>query len=436
MKRIVVFIALLIAVLFVCSPLFAEGQKEGGSAKKAELEYWEMQWGPPDSYFPVVEQLVEQFNAEYPNIKVSMQQTPWTNWYQTFITAITSGAAPDVSTGAFPQDVMYSQMGEILPLDSIIDEWKSENNPILDDFVPGSLKLHTYEGKQVGIPWNADPRLTHYRKSYFADAGISPNPKTWDEFLAMSRAIRDKADKVAVVFPVADHGSTQVMLDRMFTNGIGIVDKDINITVEDERFIQTLQFFGTLLEQGLVPEGIAGYLGADAQKMYFSGAAAMYHHAPLQAVRDYPDVEADTGIMAPFAGPGKNAKPRNLTWLNSMMGYTQTKHPEEVKTFIKWWSENNLPLWPEGKAGPFPARMSYMNDPYFKNDWLASAIAEKIMPTSVSPVWPAEILYPEFAQIEGENYIGMALQEVMSGNSDYKMIAKDIAAKVESAFEE
>lgn len=434
MKRFIVLIALLIAVLFVCSPLFAEGQQEGGSAKKAELEYWEMQWGPPDSYYPVVNQLVDQFNAEYPNIKVSMQQTPWTNWYQTFITAITSGAAPDVSTGAFPQDVMYSQMGEILTLDSIVDEWKSENNPILDDFIPGSLKLHTYEGKQVGIPWNADPRLTHYRKSFFSDAGISPNPKTWDDFLSMARAIRDKTGKVPMLFPVGDYNSTQTILNFMFTNNIGITDEDLNITVESEKFIQTLQFFGKMLEDDLVPDGIAGYLGADCEKMYFSDGAAMYHHAPLQAVRSYPEVEEDTGVMAPIAGP--QGEPHNLTWINSMMGYTQTKYPEEVKTFIKWWAENNLPLWPEGKAGPFPARMSYMNDPYFKNDWLASGIAQKIMPTSVSPVWPATILYPEFSQIEGENYMGMALQEVMAGRTDYKAIAKETADRVRSAFEE
>ena len=76
---------------------------------------------------------------------------------------------------------MYAQMGEILYLDSLIDEWEKENNPILKDFVPGGIELHRYDGHQVGIPWNADPRQMHYRKSYFADAGLSANPKTWDD---------------------------------------------------------------------------------------------------------------------------------------------------------------------------------------------------------------------------------------------------------------
>jgi multiple sugar transport system substrate-binding protein len=433
-KQLILF--LVVVGMLVGAPLFGTGTQEGTSGEPVELTYWEMQWGPAESYQPAVNMLVEKFNAENPNINVTVQHTPWSNWYQTFVTAITSGAAPDVSTGAFPQDVMYAQMGEILALDSLVEEWQNENNPILKDFVPGSLELHRYDGHQVGIPWNADPRLVHYRKSYFADAGLGENLKDWEAFLGATRKLKTSSGKYPMVFPVGDHGPTQVMLNVMFTNGIGIVDKNINVTFDSPEVMQVMRgFFGVLADEELVPPGIAGYTGADAQKTFFSDNALLYMHAPLQGIWDYPAIADDTAVLPPFRGPGRNGKPRNLTWLNSMMAYTQSDHPEEGKAFIKWWSENNLPLWTEGHAGPFPARLSYTKDPYFSDQWLSREIAEKVMSTSVSPVWPAEVLYPEFAQIEGENYVGMTLQEIYAGNRDYEGIQKKITGLIKKAFE-
>jgi multiple sugar transport system substrate-binding protein len=436
MKMIVKMKELLVVVFILTAGLlFAGGAQAPSSGEPVKLTYWEMQWGPVETYKPAVDMLVEKFNSARPDVIVTVQHTPWTNWYQTFLTAVTSGAAPDVSTGAFPQDVMYAQMGEILYLDSLVEEWKKENNPILKDFLPGSLELHRYDGHQVGIPWVVSPRLIHYRKSYFANAGISENLNNWDAFLDACRKLKSTSGKYPVVFPVAEHG-IHSMLNIMFTNGIGLTDKELKVTFDSPEVLQVMRdFFGVLADEELVPPGIAGYGHGDAQKSFFSENAVMYMHAPLQNIFQYPALANDSAILPPFRGPGPNGMPRNLTWINPMMGYSQTDHPEEVIDFIKWWSENNKPLWTEGHANGFPDRISYNNDPYFKENWVAREIAEKVLPTSVSPVWPAEFLYPEFSQIEGEGYPAIALQEIYTGNRDYTGIQRRITALIEKAFE-
>jgi multiple sugar transport system substrate-binding protein len=58
-----------------------------------------MIWGAPE-YIDAGKALVAQFNQEHPDITVTYRSIPWANWYQTFVTAIGSGTAPDLSTGA------------------------------------------------------------------------------------------------------------------------------------------------------------------------------------------------------------------------------------------------------------------------------------------------------------------------------------------------
>ena len=72
-----------------------------------ELKFWDMVWGPPE-YITTAKNLVAQFNKSHPTIHVTYQSIPWTNWYQTFATALASGSGPDVSTGAAYQAFQFA----------------------------------------------------------------------------------------------------------------------------------------------------------------------------------------------------------------------------------------------------------------------------------------------------------------------------------------
>src|SRR6267154_1027935 len=88
------------------------------------LQFWDMIWGPPE-YIDTGKALVAQFNQEHPDITVTYRSIPWNNWYQTFLTAIGSGTAPDVSTGAGYQAIQLYDQGAILPIDDVIGQWKT-----------------------------------------------------------------------------------------------------------------------------------------------------------------------------------------------------------------------------------------------------------------------------------------------------------------------
>jgi multiple sugar transport system substrate-binding protein len=69
-------------------------------------------------------------------------------------------------------------------------------------------------------------------------------------------------------------------------------------------------------------------------------------------------------------------------WVNNVMIYKQTKHPDETKTFMKWSSENQKPLWTDGHTGGLVVRKSYATDPYFQNDTNLKIIFDKWLPVA------------------------------------------------------
>lgn len=464
MKKMKKFIALCIALLIVISlaactktddskksadattaeksTTSADAGKTAGSADKTPeitLKYWDMLWSAFDSYEPTVKGLANKF-TEKTGIKVEVQIIPWENHYQTFMTAINSGAAPDVCTGGAFQAVQYAAMDQVLDLSSIIEEWKKDGSNILDDFIPGSIELQQYKGIQAGIPWNSDVRILYYRTDYFADAGYKGKDAygthTFDELLKIFRDIKKvHPDVIPFIFPAGDYTGTHIMLSFMAANGTGVTDENYQANLESKEFKELLQFFATCRKEGLVSESAATYVDSDIQKLYASGKVAMvWGPNPSYLEVDYPDIQAVTDLMEAPIGPSGKA-PKNLVWINPIIGFKQTKHPEETKAFIKFWAENNLTVYVDGKTGPLPVRKSFLNDPYFTSAWLPVKIVERnLLNTASSPVYPAANLYPEIADIEGNNYVGEALQRVLLGETDFDLIAAEQNAKIVEAL--
>lgn len=116
-----------LAVLAMTSVTILLSSFAGQAKDHVDLQFWDMIWGGPE-YIEAGKALVAQFNQEHPDITVTYRSIPWTNWYQTFLTAIGSGTAPDLSTGAGYQAVQLYDQGAILPIDDVISQWKADGN--------------------------------------------------------------------------------------------------------------------------------------------------------------------------------------------------------------------------------------------------------------------------------------------------------------------
>jgi multiple sugar transport system substrate-binding protein len=413
---------ILAASIVACSSESADNGSSGNNDTKkeesketVELDFWDMVWGPPE-YIETAKKLVEQFNGEHPNIKVTYQSTPWSNWYQTFSTAIASGTAPDISTGAGYQAFQFYDMGAILPIDSVIEEWRKEGK--LDDFYPGAIETLKYDGHYVSIPWGIDIRIPYYRKDLFEKAGLDA-PTNWQELRAAAKALT-KDGKFGMVIQ-SDTGGTHYFYTLLLNNGGGLFTEDKKLDFMNERNVEAAQFISDLVKDGSVNPASAGFKGDDATKSFGQGDSAIILEGP--GFKDaLPELKDQIGLISPIQG--SHGDKATIRWVNNVMVYKQTEHPEEAKTFLKWWSENNEPLWTEGHAGQLPARQSFAENEYFQNDSFLKQILEEYVPIGLTTGNKYPSAFPALNEIEGEGVMQTLIQELVMGKDPIEAMRK------------
>lgn len=387
-----------------------------------EIDYWDMVWGPPE-YIDTGKKLVDQFNSEHPEIKVTYQSTPWASWYETFVTAIGSGTAPDISTGAAYQAADFYNQGQIAPVDDVVDDLK--NTGKLDDFFPGAVdRLRVDDGHYIAIPWAIDVRIIFARQDLLDAAGV-PLPTTWAEFSEVAKATTKADGSQYGYILVGKQTSAQDIWLWLFSNNGGWFKEDRTIDVFYERNIEALEFLSSLVKDGYVHPGSVGFTGDDVMKAYGQGAAAMRISNP--GVPDaLPDVADQIVVTSPPTGP--QGDQGTISWINNRMIYAQSQAQEQAKTLMKWLVDADLALWTEGNCGQLTPRQSFAENKHFQDRPHLQKIYAEWLAIGKSAGQRAPGIWPELNAVEGEGYMNTLITDILQGKDVNESLQKVEAA--------
>lgn len=369
-----------------------------------KIQFWDMPWGPAE-YIDTAKSLVAQFNQANPGIQVEYRSVPWTNWYQTYLTAIQAGTAPDLSTGAGYQAVQFFDMDAIRPLDDLIEEMRKEGD--LKDFRPGTVERMAYEGHTMALPWGIDLRVWYFRKDLLA-AAKQPAPTTWAELRKAAKATSGNGKFGLTI--AGDTQGMQAIVGMVLNNGGGIFSADGKPDLKNARSTEAFRFVSDLVADGSVSPASAGSSGNEAVRAFIQGKTAFHYDSPgleLQAGAD----AANIGVLPPLAGA--HGDKGTLGWVNNIMVYKQTKNPEAVKTFLKWWSKNQKPLFLAGKVTMVPARVSLSDDAAVKNRAPSfSAATDAYLPVVKGTGTPLAGIFPKLNEVEGDGFLQNLSQRI------------------------
>ena len=395
---------------------------------KVDLQFWDMIWGGPQ-YIDAGKALVAQFNQEHPDINVTYRSIPWANWYQTFVTAIGSGTAPDLSTGAAYQAVQLYDQGAILPIDDVISDWKAKGK--LDDFFPNTIDILKYDNHYVALPWAIDIRVWYYRKDLLEQAHVQP-PTNWQELKAAAQALtNDKAGRYGLV-ACGDTLGSHWIFTLILNNGGGLFTQDKKPDLGSERNLEALRFLSDLVQSHVVNPASAGYKDEDAVSAFSQGTGAITLHAPGLSGR-LPKIADKIGILKPMVGP--HGDQGTIFWVNNIMLYKQSKHPAEAKTFLEWWSEHQIDLWTKGNVTQLPVRKSFAADPSFKANAEMQFIVENYAPVGKTTATKATEIFPKLNDVEGEGVMQTLMQSLLQGK-DVDSSVKAASDRLKSIMEE
>jgi multiple sugar transport system substrate-binding protein len=134
----------------------------------AEISF--MMWGDPEE-LKVWQQIVDDFQAKNPNIKVNVDVSDWDSYWTKLKTLYAGGNPPDVFAMDAPLYPDWVSRGALLNLQKYIDATPG----LLDGLYPNTLEVYKTPDGYYGLPRDFQTIVLFYNKDMF-DAAKIPYP--------------------------------------------------------------------------------------------------------------------------------------------------------------------------------------------------------------------------------------------------------------------
>lgn len=328
-----------------------------------------------------IDYAMETFKKKFPNVDFDTTYSPT---IETIIgTKISAGNDEDmfdifsfnVAGGAAP----LAEAGKLEPQDDLWDH-KAYDNP---DKTLKDLQSGLYEGtarmggKMYALPYNQSLTGLFYNKKLFEEQGWNQNPKTWQEFVALTDEIKAKG-----IIPITYPGKYPGYLNFGF--GVAQQFEVAAYSGDVEKFEDTYRkyltpfyttnesktVYGHIYELGkkkAFPEGVAALSHTQSQMQLLQGQAAMAltgEWVQNEMKDSIPDGFQWGFMLAPM---GDNPEYTKYYQIYPSGGHFIWAAKPELnkqwaKEFIVWMWNLDVQQQLAEKAGSLPVRVDYMND--------------------------------------------------------------------------
>ncbi|MCL6526826.1 MAG: extracellular solute-binding protein [Thermaceae bacterium] len=151
-------------------------------AQQVTITYWQYDF---KSKVDTINELIKQFEAANPGIKVVHQTFPYDAYQQKVASAVAAGQGPDVVNLYYGWLPTWVKAGYLQAL-------PDELSKSLDTDFIGMVQAAKVNGKYYGIPTAVRALALFYNKDLLKAAGIKNPPRTWDEFYAAGQKLTVK----------------------------------------------------------------------------------------------------------------------------------------------------------------------------------------------------------------------------------------------------
>jgi len=326
------------------------------------IRYWLWLDDPTD---PMFDQLVKEFQATHPEIKVEYQLIPLKDYHDKLVTALAAGSGPDA--GRF-KDWWLGEFvkGRALePLAEHIAGWPGRADVIENTWETGKL---TAAGPVYMMPHQLITFYLYYRKDWFAQAGLKP-PATFDDFLAAAKKLTDPA-KNQYGFGLRGGAGGQDQWLAFFTAGGGrLVDAQGKVIANDEAGVKANQWYIDLFRvHKVAPPSAPTDAYAQVLGAFQAENTAMFAHHVGSSVLVTQKLGADkVGVVPiPAADP---RKPATMATMAGNVVFAASKQKQAAFTFVSWLSETApMDKWSGSRQGQLPVLKSVAKLPRYTQD--------------------------------------------------------------------
>lgn len=366
----------------------------GGDARGApqELRVWAF-----GSEGEALAPLAREFERENPDIRVRVQQIPWTAAHEKLLTAFVGGALPDVAQLGNTWIPEFAALNALQPLDSLV---ASDSTAIpLGDYFPGVLATNMVDGALYGVPWYVDTRVMFYRTDLLRKAGVSSAPVTWAawrETLAKVKRVQPRG-AYPVLMPLDEWA--QPLIFALQSGAPLLAERGTRGGFRDPRFRRGFEFYVGLFRDGLAP-ALANTQISNVYQEFAAGRVAMYITGPWNVGefrKRLPDSLQGSWATAPLPGPDSGGV--SFAGGSSIVIMRKSTRQLAAWKFLTFLSDPARQARFYEKTGDLPARRSAWDLPALARDTHLAAFRTqlgRVLPTPPVPEW--ELIASRMAQ--------------------------------------
>jgi multiple sugar transport system substrate-binding protein len=304
----------------------------------------------------VVRGMVPEFEARHPDIKVEVQQVPWTAAHEKLLTAYVGDATPDAAQLGNTWIPEFVSLHALARLDGRIPR------ELAADSFAGVWDTNVLDGKTWGIPWYVDTRLLFYRTDLVAAAGGPWPPRSWSEWReAMARIKRRGGPgRYAILLPIDEW--TQPAIFGLQTGAPLLADNGRRGDFREPRFRKAMAFYLDLYASGLAP-ALDLQSVANLYQQFAEGYFAMVITGPWNLGEFRNRLPADRQSLwatAPLPPPeaGMPYPGVSLAGGSSLVLFRHARSPEAAWKWLQYLSEPAQQARFYKLSGDLPSRRS------------------------------------------------------------------------------
>ncbi len=335
----------------------------------------------------VVGELVREFEAENPGIRVQVQNIPWTAAHEKLLTAYAADGLPDLCQLGNTWIPEFATLQALTPLQPYVD---ASPEVVPADYFPGIWDTNVVGGELVGIPWYVDTRLLFYRKDLLRQAGYHHPPRDWAEWERMN------ADLVRVLGPgrypvlMPLNEFEQQLSFALQQDDALLRERDTRGNFRSPGFRRALGFYANLFEQGWAPKMSETQI-SNVWDEFFRGFTVFYLSGPWN-IREFnkrqpPELAGQWGT-APLPGPdGPGA---GIAGGTSLVIFRSSPNKQAAWKLVEFLSRPAVQQRFHALIGDLPPRRSAWQSPQLAGDPLALAFRdqlERVKPTPKVLEW-------------------------------------------------
>jgi multiple sugar transport system substrate-binding protein len=334
----------------------------------------------------VVQELVAEFEAQNPDVRVRVQQIPWSAAHEKMLTAHVGRSTPDLAqmgntwVPEFQALGALAELGELVAASTIVDP---------ADHFDGIWDTNVLDGRPYGIPWYVDTRLMFYRTDLLAEVGFAAAPATWEEWRRCLQALSARGpEKFGILLPINEW--TQPVILGLQAGSPLLAAQNTRGDFAAPAFGRALEFYLSLFRDGLAPP-VSNNQVANLYQEFARGTFAMFITGPWnigECRTRLPAELQDSWATAPLPGPAVGAPGVSLAGGSSLVVFKSSAHKSAAWRLVEFLSQ------PEQQArffhltGDLPANKIAWSDSALAADPMVQAFWTQLQHVVATPKIP------------------------------------------------